>query len=154
VRLCTRSGLGLAVLLFAALPGCGRGGVGNLPAACRFPGGAKTVRGALASAPRPVRVDGTPLSKCLVREAASADVQSVGATYVAVAADLADIARTAPHSAAATQLGYLEAAVRRGASKTAGIHYELERRIEQELNGIDTHTPEYLAGQRAGAASG
>jgi hypothetical protein len=99
-------------------------------------------------------VQGTPLSKCLVREADAADVQSVGSTFVTVAGDLADIVRTAPHSAAATQLGYLEGAVHHGASKTAGIYYELERRVQQELNGIDTRTPEYVRGERAGESAG
>jgi hypothetical protein len=142
------------MVLAVALAACGRGGSGTLPAACHFTDGPKTVRAALASAPAPVRVDGTPLSKCLVREADPADVQSVGTTFVTVVGDLADIARTAPRSAAATQLGYLEGAVHRGASKTAGIHYELERRVQQELNGIDTRTPQYVRGDRAGESSG
>ena len=112
------------------------------------------MRAALASAPGAVRVAGTPLSKCLVRGAAPADVQSVGATYVEVAATLAGTARTSPHGRAATQLGYLEGAVKRGASKTAGIHYELERRVQQELDGVNTGTAEYTRGERAGEADG
>src|SRR5205814_4269449 len=48
----------------------------------------------------------------------------------------------------------LVGAVHRGASKTAGIHYELERRVEQELNGVDVRAPEYLRGERAGETSG
>ena len=52
------------------------------------------------------------------------------------------------------QLGYLVGAVRRGAARTAGIHYELERRVDQELNGLDTSAPEYLRGERAGQSSG
>ena len=146
--------LGPVLLLAAALAGCGRGGAAELPAACRFPEGAKTVRAALARAPGEVRVDGTPLSKCLVREADASDVQSVGAAYVEAAAGLAARARAKPNERAAVQLGYLVGAVRRGAAKTAGIHYELKRRVEQELNGVDTHGAEYLRGERAGRASG
>lgn len=145
---------GVFVLVAVALAACGRGGAGSLPSACRFPDGTRTVRAALASAPGEVRVEGTPLSHCLAREAAASDVQAVGSAYVSVASDLADAARAAPHGRAATQLGYLVGAVKRGASKTAGIHYELERRVEEEANGIAGRSPEYLAGERAGRASG
>jgi hypothetical protein len=146
--------LGPVLLMAVVLSACGRGGTGTLPAACQFPGGADSIRHALAAAPSEVRVDGTPLSKCLVREADASDVQAVGAAYVDVASDLAARVRAAPQSAAATQLGYLVGAVHRGAAKTAGIHYELERRVESELNGIDTRSPEFARGQRAGEATG
>jgi hypothetical protein len=145
---------GLVLLMAALLAGCGRDTAGTLPAACRFPNGPGAVRAALARAPGEVRLDGTPLSKCLVREADASDVQSVGAVYVDTASGLASRVRAAPHSAAAVQLGYLVGAVRRGASKTAGIHYELQRRVEAELSGIDTHSPEFSRGERAGEASG
>ena len=139
------------VLLMA---GCGRGGTADLPSACSFAGGTTTVKTALARAPGEVTVDGTPLSKCLGRDADAADVQSVGAAYVETASDLAAKVRANPHGPAAVQLGYLVGAVRRGASKTAGIHYELERRVEQELNGIDARSPDFARGERAGEASG
>jgi hypothetical protein len=145
---------GLVLLMAAALTACSRGGTGDLPAACQFADGSKTVRAALESAPGEVRVDGTPLSKCLVRDASAADVQSVGAAYVTAASELADAARRAPHGPAATQLGYLVGAVRRGASKTAGIHYELQRRVEAEVNGVDPRAPEFVRGEQAGEASG
>jgi hypothetical protein len=141
-------------LLPAALTACGRGGSADLPAACELPDGPASVRAALRSAPGQVRLDGTPLSRCLVRESAPADVQAVGAAYVQVATGLARAARRAPHSREATELGYLVGAVHRGASRTAGIHYELERRIELELNGVDASTAEYMRGERAGEASG
>ena len=145
----------VAFLVAAALSACGRGGTADLPAACHFTNGPRTVQTALAKAPGEVRIEGTtPISHCLPREAATADIQSVGAALVTVASGLADTVRTQPHGRAATQLGYLVGAVRRGASKTAGIHYELERRVEEEANGIAGRSPEYLAGQRAGEASG
>jgi hypothetical protein len=146
--------LGLAILVALALAACGRGGAGELPAACDFPDGPRTVRAALASAPGEVRVNGAPLSSCLAREASASDVQTVGAAYVSAAAELAATARTAPRSPATTQLGYLVGAVRRGASRTAGIHYEVVRRVEQELSGIDSRAPEYVRGERAGESSG
>ena len=147
---------GLVVLLAApALAACGRGGTADLPAACHFTNGVRTLQTALASAPGEVRIEGTtPISHCLPREASAGDVQSVGAALLTVASGLADTARAQPHSRAATQLGYLVGAVHRAASKTAGIHYELERRVEQELNGVDARAPEYLRGERAGEASG
>jgi len=149
-----RRALGPVLLTAATLTACGRGGAGDLPAACQFPDGARTVRAALAAAPARVSVDGTPLSKCLVREADASDVQAVGAVYVETASGLATAARAHPKSPAALQLGYLVGAVRRGAGKTAGIHYELERRVEQELNGIDTRSAEFLRGERAGREDG
>lgn len=145
---------GLVLITAALLAGCGRDTSGDLPAACHFPDGPRTVRTALAGAPTNVSIDGTPLSKCLVREADPGDVQAVGAVYVQTASDLASRVRAAPHSAAAVQLGYLVGAVRRGASRTAGIHYELERRVEAELNGIDTRAPEFARGERAGESAG
>src|SRR5437763_801762 len=69
----------LATGLVLAVAGCGRGGSADLPSACHFAGGARTVRDALTRAPGAVTVDGTPLSKCLGREADSADVQAAGA---------------------------------------------------------------------------
>jgi hypothetical protein len=148
-------GTGALVAGFALLmAGCGRGGTADLPAACGFPDGASTVQSALAHAPAAVTIDGTPLSKCLGRDADAADVQSVGAAYVGAASGLAARVRANPRGAAAVQLGYLVGAVRRGASKTAGIHYELERRVEQELSGVDVHSPEFTRGERAGEASG
>jgi hypothetical protein len=137
-----------------ALAACGRDDSGQLPSACQFPDGPRSVRAALASAPGEVRLEGTPLSSCLVREASASDVQSVGAAYVSAASDLAAAARAAPHSRATTQLGYLVGAVRRGASRTAGIHYELVRRVELELNGVDSRAPEFVRGERAGESSG
>ena len=67
---------------------------------------------------------------------------------------LAARARTNPHSPAATQLGYLIGAMRRGTNHTQGIHYETRRRIELELNGVNTRTPEFVSGESAGEKNG
>jgi hypothetical protein len=109
---------------------------------------------ALAKAPGDVRLGAdTKLSDCFNRSANPAEVQQVGAIFLATAEKLAATVRAQPHSPAALQLGYLIGAVRHGASRTQGIHYETERRIEQELIGVNTKTPEFVTGERAGEAS-
>ena len=124
----------------------------TVPVACKE--GPESVRVALARAPAQVELDGTPLSDCLTRGAGSADVQQVGASYVSVAASLADAARRRPNGAEATQLGYLVGATRRGAARTQGVHEELARRIEQELSGVDTDSPAYRRGYQTGRSHG
>ena len=52
------------------------------------------------------------------------------------------------------ELGYLVGAVRRGARTDTGVHYESERRMEQELAGVPTHTREFRLGLAAGGRSG
>jgi hypothetical protein len=150
VRRLTALMCSLAVGLGAV--GCGREDDHDLPAACES--GAGAVRAALASAPGAVRVNGTPISGCFVRSSDPADVQLVGATYVALATELAAGARHEPEGAAATRLGYLVGAARRGASRTQGIHDELVRRIEQELVTVDAGSEAFRRGERAGRASG
>jgi hypothetical protein len=109
---------------------------------------------ALAKAPAEVRVAGTRLSDCFTRAANPAEVQQVGSVFITAAERLAAKARANPHSPAALQLGYLIGAVHRGAGHTQGIHYETERRIDQELIGVNTHTPEFVQGERAGERDG
>ena len=133
------------------------GGCGNdekrVPVACLE--GPKPIRAALAKAPQPVRLGaGTKLSQCFTRAANPAEIQQVGAVFVEVAERLAPRARENPHGAAATQLGYLIGAVRHGAGGTQGIHYEVQRRVEQELTGVNTDSPEFVTGERAGRKDG
>jgi hypothetical protein len=109
---------------------------------------------ALEKAPAVVRVDGTRLSECFTRAANPAEIQQVGAVFIAGAESLAATARTKPHSPQALELGYLIGVVRHGAGRTQGIHYETQRRIEQELNGVNTHAAEFVRGERAGEKSG
>ena len=109
---------------------------------------------ALLKAPGEVRVEGTKLSDCFNRAANPAEIQQVGSVFIAAAEKLSARARTDPHSPAALQLGYLIGAVRRGAGHTQGIHYETQRRIEQELIGVNTRSPEYVQGETAGERSG
>jgi hypothetical protein len=109
---------------------------------------------ALASAPGEVRLEGTRPSECFTRAANPAEIQQVGAVFIASAERLAATARQRPHSPQALQLGYLIGAVRHGAGHTQGIHYETQRRIEQELIGVNTRTREFVTGERAGEKSG
>jgi hypothetical protein len=105
---------------------------------------------ALASAPAEVRVQGTRLSDCFTRAANPAEIQQVGAVFIASAQKLSARARMQPHSPAALELGYLIGAVRHGTGRTQGIHYETRRRVEQELIGVNTRAPEFVEGERAG----
>ena len=124
-----------------------------MPVACLE--GPKPIRAALLKAPGKVRLEtGTKLSQCFTRAANPAEIQQVGAIYIAVAERLAPDARAHPHSPQATQLGYLIGAVRHGAGGTQGIHYETQRRIEQELIGVNTDSPEFVEGERAGERDG
>ena len=110
---------------------------------------------ALTKAPAQVSLDGTTkLSDCFTRAATPAEIQQVGAVFIRTAEQLGARARDNPHSQAATQLGYLIGAMRRGTSHTQGIHYETRRRIELELNGVNTRAPEFVTGEKAGEKSG
>jgi hypothetical protein len=122
------------------------------PVACKE--GPDAIRAALSRAPARVEVGGTPLSECFTRGSSAGDLQQVGASYVAVAAGLADEARVRPDGPAALRLGYLVGAARRGASRTQGVHEELMRRIEQELGGVDRRAPQYRRGYEAGRSRG
>ena len=146
----TKVNIGLAAVLL--LGGCSSDGEEPLPAGCL--GGKAGVRDALAAAPGRVELDGTPLSGCLVKSSDPADIQSVGATYLAVAAELGPLAARQPEGPAALRLGYLVGAVRRGSERTQGIHSELVRRIEQEAVHLVGRSDAYSSGRRAGRRSG
>ena len=154
-RMCSaKRGKPLAVVAIAlAIGGCSSDDDSpGAPVACKE--GPDGVRAALARAPARVEVAGTPLSECFTRGSSSADLQQVGASYVAVAAGLADEARLRPDGPAALRLGYLVGAARHGASETQGVHDELVRRIEQELTGVDTRSAQYRRGYEAGRSRG
>ncbi|MDQ4144991.1 MAG: hypothetical protein M3198_14875 [Actinomycetota bacterium] len=123
-----------------------------MPAACKSGPGA--VRSALASAPRPVALQGAPLSACLSRTSSAAEVQQVGGDFLVVASGLAPQATRRPASRSATELGYLVGAVRKGAAATQGIHVEMVRRLEQEAVGVEGRSAAFRAGERAGRTSG
>jgi len=123
-----------------------------LPAECK--GGPESVRSALASAPGRVELGGTTISDCLKQASGGADVQTIGSSLIAAAQDLADEARSDPEGPAATRLGYLAGAARRGAAKVQGFHEETLRRLEQELQAVDTRSDAFRRGERAGRRDG
>ena len=134
------------------LVGCGNTDVAAAPECLDGP---EAITRALERAPGPVRLDGrTRLSACFKQAASESDVQSVGSHFLTATQELTDRVRAAPHSDAAVQLGYLVAAVRLGARTDTGVHYETTRRIEQELQGVPTDTPEFRRGLAAGRRTG
>ncbi len=138
--------------LVVLLIGCGNSDVVAAPECLDGP---EAITRALRSAPREVRLDGrTPLSECFKQAANEADVQSIGHHFVSATQELGDEVRRAPRSHAAVRLGYLLAAVRRGARTDTGVHFETTRRIEQELRSVPTDTPEFRRGRAAGRRTG
>jgi hypothetical protein len=105
---------------------------------------ARAIERALDRAPGPVTLPtGTPLSKCVSQARSDAELQDAGAVFTRAADELADLAK-AGDAPSAMRLGYLIGAARRGAARTAGIHAELQRRLER--------TGAYVQGPRIGAA--
>ena len=146
-----RAAATVAVLTIAGLvpTACGEDQP-ELPGACRD-GPAPVVR-ALEAAPGAVRLpDGTSLSTCVRRARSDAELQDLGSTYTRVADGLAG--RMAGSDRAAVRLGYLIAAVRRGARRTNGIHAELVRRLEQTV-GLDGPPRAQRSAFRRGVAAG
>ncbi|MBA3302163.1 MAG: hypothetical protein H0T15_09895 [Thermoleophilaceae bacterium] len=132
-------------LVLVALAGCSREKAESLPVACQD---ATAVEEAMKRAPEPVEVDGRLLSECFPRDANGGDVQLVGTTFNYVAGRLAD-------RRDAIRLGYLVGAARRGAERSqSGIYAELLRRLENELDLVDTGTPAFGAAERAGRERG
>jgi hypothetical protein len=144
------------VFLAVLATGCSRrSGSENSPAACTDGSPSARVaslRTALARAPAPVRLqDGTSISDCLAHDADSGDIQNVGSMLLSVTQQLVDSGKA---DGALLQLGYLAGAVHRGAAHAQGVDDEIERRIEQELDTVDTGSPAFKRGERAGRANG
>jgi hypothetical protein len=144
------------VFLAVLATGCSRrSGLESSPAACTE--GSPSVRvaslrAALLHAPAPVRLgDGTSISDCLAHDADSGDIENVGSMLLTVTQQLVDSSK---HDGALLQLGYLAGAVHRGAAHAQGVDGEIERRIDQELDAVDTGLPAFKRGERAGRASG
>jgi len=135
-----------AALAAAVAVGCGGGDPPALEAACTD--GPAPILRALARAPGAVRLaDGTRLSDCVAHAFDDGELQQLGFALTPAADRLAG-RQTA---AAALQLGYLIGAVRRGASRTNGVHAELVRRLEATATGTDA---ELVAATRRGIAAG
>lgn len=106
---------------------------------------------ALDRAPSAVTLqDGTRLSACLRDAESSADLQTLGSTFTAVADDLAVRADGDP--AAAARLGYLIGAARRGIKGSSGTGAELAHRLER--SGAGVRDPAAAAALRQGLDAG
>jgi hypothetical protein len=134
-----------AVLIVLAVAGCARDdGEADLPSACRSDAAAFV--SALSAAPSPVRLDGVAISDCLAKDSSQGDVQLVGSVLLSAAQRLGEERQALP-------LGYLVGALRRGARRSQGIHFELVRRVEQEAAPL-RDLPGFARGLRAGRTSG
>ena len=145
----------LALLAAVSLAACGASH-DPLDEACLS--GPDAIERALVRAPRPVTLpSGTRLSQCVANARSDADLQSAGMVLTRAADDLSARARTGDADAA-LRLGYLVGAARRGARRTAGIHAELQRRIERSGAALEDTGGRLAAalarGQRAGEATG
>jgi hypothetical protein len=131
-------------VLGLAFAGCGNDKSESLPAACTE--GTEAIVKALAKAPAPVTIDGTPISQCFNRDASGDDVQIVGTNLLGAAQQLADRGE-------ALQLGYLIGAARKGAKRN-GLGAEIVRRLEAETTVGAGRKAAYNRGLRAGTATG
>jgi hypothetical protein len=112
----------------------------------------QTILRALVRAPGQVTLPGgVRLSACVDDARSDAELQNLGFIYGNVARRLAERVRGSDR--AATQLGYLIGAVRRGAAHSNGIHAELVRHLEQ-VTGIDGPPAAHRAAYRRGLTAG
>src|SRR5918999_6608192 len=115
----------LALPLAALVAACGTGDEPSPDPACTASAGA--IERSLARAPRQVTLSGgTRLSECVERSRNDAQLQELGRVLTQVSDALAVRAQAGDEDAA-TRLGYLVGATRRGAARTSGIHAELAR---------------------------
>jgi hypothetical protein len=111
---------------------------------------------ALRAAPGEVRLEGTTqISDCLTPEQDGGELAQVGSAMIAAATELNGEGRADPGGAAPVQLGYLSAAVSRGADS---IHADLARRVTTAAQfspgGSDTLSAEFLRGFGRGYEAG
>ena len=110
---------------------------------------------ALAGAPGAVVLPGgTLISTCLRRVRTDADLQNLGAIVHRVAEGLATRARDGDDARAALALGFLSAAVSRGAARSSGISSELARRVENAGTGVRERSPAVARALDEGLAAG
>jgi hypothetical protein len=145
----------LALSAVALVAACG-GSDDALDQACLQSAGA--IERALGRAPAPVTLpSGARLSECVANARSDSELQDAGLVLTRAADHLSAAAKRGD-ATAALRLGYLVGAARRGAARTAGIHAELQRRIERAAAFLDAAGPRVVAalerGRRAGEASG
>jgi hypothetical protein len=153
--------LGIAALvavIVAGIAGCSSEEDEETPAACLVD--APGYREALRAAPGEVLLEGTTrISDCLVPEQEGGELAQVGSTMIATATQLNGEARVDPTGPATVELGYLSAAVSRGADP---IHADLARRLTTAAqfhpDGSGALSPEFLRtfgqGYEAGRETG
>lgn len=124
----------------------------STPAGCLA--GDDAVLAALESAPKPVELEGTPLSECLSDTTDGGELQEVGVAYVDAASKLAGRSAADPEGDAALQLGYLLGAVKRSEAGAQGVGYELGRRLQAEAARVPAGSSAFARGRRAGAEGG
>jgi hypothetical protein len=122
--------LALPVLATAlALTACGSDSSADAPDACLQ--GPSAYLDALEEAPAPVRLErSVAISDCLTDGQDAGELAAVGQSLVAASTKLNAEGRRNPAGPAPVELGYLVAAVAKGAEETSGIHDDLVRRIE------------------------
>lgn len=120
----------LAALATAlTLTACGSDSSSEAPEACLQGPGAYL--DALESSPAPVRLDrSVAISDCLTEGQGAGELAVVGRSLVSASTKLNAEGRRSPTGAAPVELGYLVAAVAKGAEDTGGIHEDLVRRVE------------------------
>jgi hypothetical protein len=138
-------------LAAVALGGCQEG---DEPISLACTSDRDQVARALERAPAPVRLaDGTPLSRCVSRAGADAELQSFGTVAVGLADELAG--RAGRDRDAALQLGYLIGAARRGGATTQGVTLELVHRLEVASRRVPAAMEVALRrGEQAGERTG
>jgi hypothetical protein len=150
--------LGAATAIVAALAlaiaGCSSQEDEETPSACLVE--APAYLKALRAAPGEVRLEGTTqISDCLTPEQDGGELAQVGSAMIAAATELNGEGRADPGGAAPVQLGYLSAAVSRGADS---IHVDLARRVTTAAQfspeGSDTLSAEFLRGFGRGYEAG
>jgi hypothetical protein len=143
-----------ALMTIAAVAGPGAGcGESTRPPPAVCTERPEAIAAALGGAPGRVRLaGGIPLSECVRRARADADLQSVGSVLTAVADGLRT--RASADAGAALRLGYLVGATERGGRHTNGIHAELIRRLEQDAALPGAAVAAFQRGLRAGRVDG
>jgi hypothetical protein len=148
----------LVVVIAAGIAGCSSEEDEETPAACLVD--APGYREALRAAPDEVLLEGTTqISDCLIPEQEGGELAQVGSTMIATATQLNGEARADPTGPATVELGYLSAAVSRGADP---IHADLARRLTSAAqfhpDGGGALSPEFLRtfgrGYEAGRETG
>jgi hypothetical protein len=142
------------IALAVGVAGCASQEDEETPSACLAE--APAYLQALRAAPAEVRLGGTTqISDCLTPEQDGGELAQVGSAMIAAATELNGEGRADPGGPAPVELGYLSAAVSRGADS---IHADLARRVTTAAQfspgGSETLSAEFLRGFGRGYEAG